>query len=67
MDFDASVDAYIQGLAEKSPTALTLTKSLLYQTDGVSLEKAIEAGAQVNALSRTTADAKKGFAGFVKK
>jgi methylglutaconyl-CoA hydratase len=64
MDFEASVDAYVQGLAEKSPTALTLTKSLLYQTDGASLEKAIEAGAQVNALSRTTEDAKKGFAGF---
>jgi methylglutaconyl-CoA hydratase len=64
MDFGASVDAYVQGLAEKSATALMLMKSLLYQTDGMTLEKAIEAGAQVNALSRTTEDAQKGFAGF---
>jgi methylglutaconyl-CoA hydratase len=67
MDFEASVDAYVQGLVEKSPSALTLTKSLLYQTDGMTLEKAIEAGVQMNALSRTTEDAKKGFAGFSKK
>lgn len=66
-DFEASVDAYVQGLADKSATALTLMKNLLYQTDGMTLEKAIEAGAQVNALSRTTEDAKKGFAGFAKK
>ncbi|MSV34011.1 MAG: enoyl-CoA hydratase/isomerase family protein [Bryobacterales bacterium] len=66
-DFAASVDAYVQGLAEKSATALTLLKNLLYQTDGMTLEKAIEAGAQVNALSRTTEDAKRGFAGFTKK
>jgi methylglutaconyl-CoA hydratase len=67
MDFEASVDAYVQGLAEKSPSALMLMKSLLYQTDGMTLEKAIEAGVQMNALSRTTEDAKKGFAGFLKK
>jgi len=67
MDFEASVQAYLQGLAEKSPTSLSLTKSLLYQTDAMALEKAIEAGVQMNALSRTTEDAKKGFAGFLKK
>jgi len=66
-DFDESVDAYLEGLVEKSPSALTLMKSLLYQTDGMTLEKAIEAGVQMNALSRTTEDAKKGFAGFLKK
>ncbi len=66
-DFEPSVDAYLRGLAEKSSTALTLMKGLLYQTDGMTLERAIEAGAQVNALSRTTKDAKKGFAGFAKK
>ena len=66
MDFAASVDAYVQGLVEKSPSALTLTKMLLYQTDGLTLEKAIEAGVQMNALSRTTDDAKSGFARFLK-
>lgn len=67
VEFEASVDAYVQSLAGKSATALTLTKSLLYQTDGMTLEKAIEAGAQVNAISRTTADAKKGFSQFAKR
>ena len=66
-DFDESVDAYLEGLVEKSRSALTLMKSLLYQTDGMTLEKAIEAGVQMNALSRTTQDAKNGFAAFLKK
>jgi methylglutaconyl-CoA hydratase len=65
-DFEAGVDAYVLGLAEKSASALTLIKSLLQQTDGMTLERAIEAGVQINALSRTTEDAKHGFAGFLK-
>ena len=65
--FEAGVDAYVHGLTEKSVSALTLIKSLLQQTDGMTLEKAIEAGAVMNAVSRTTEDAKKGFAGFRKK
>ena len=65
-NFETSVDAYVQKLAETSGAALTLTKSLLYQTDGMTLEKALEAGAQINAIARTTGDAKKGFARFAK-
>jgi hypothetical protein len=33
----------------------------------MTLEKAIEAGVQMNALARTTEDAKRGFARFEKK
>lgn len=66
-EFEARVDAYVQNLAAKSASALSLTKQLLYHTDGMTLEKAIEAGVQMNALSRSTEDAKKGFAGFLKK
>jgi methylglutaconyl-CoA hydratase len=66
-DFDASVEAYVQGIAEKAASALTLTKNLLYQTDAMALEKAIEAGVHMNALARTTEEAKRGFAGFLKK
>jgi methylglutaconyl-CoA hydratase len=65
--FEAGVEAYVQNLAAKSASALSLTKQLLYHTDGMTLEKAIEAGVQMNALSRTTEDAKRGFAGFGKK
>jgi len=65
--FEARVEEYVQSLAAKSASALSLTKQLLYQTDSMTLEQAIEAGVQMNALSRTTEDAKRGFAGFVKK
>lgn len=66
-EFETGVEAYVQSLAAKSASALSLTKQLLYHTDGMTLEKAIEAGVQMNALSRTTEDAKRGFAGFGKK
>lgn len=65
--FETGVEAYVQNLAAKSASALSLTKQLLNHTDGMTLEKAIEAGVQMNALSRTTEDAKRGFAGFGKK
>ena len=66
-EFEAGVEEYVLNLASKSATSLSLTKRLLYQTDSMPLEKALEAGVQMNALSRTTPDAKQGFAGFLKK
>jgi methylglutaconyl-CoA hydratase len=63
-EFEARVEAYVQNLAAKSASALSLTKDLLYHTDGMTLEKAIEAGVLMNAVSRSTEDAKRGFAGF---
>jgi len=66
-EFATRVEEYVQNLAAKSASALSLTKQLLYHTDGMTIEKAIEAGVQMNALSRTTEDAKRGFAGFGKK
>ena len=64
VEFKARTEAYVQNLAAKSASALTLTKQLLYHTDGMTLEKAIEAGVMMNAVSRSTEDAKRGFAGF---
>ena len=63
-EFEARVEAYVQNLASKSASALSLTKRLLYQTDGMTLEQAIEAGVLMNAVSRSTEDAKRGFAEF---
>lgn len=65
-EFEAQVRIYVQNVAAKSATAMSLTKQLLYHTDGMTLEKAIEAGVLMNALSRTTDDAQRGFAGFLK-
>jgi methylglutaconyl-CoA hydratase len=66
-EFEARVGEYVQNLAAKSASALSLTKQLLYHTDGMTLERAIEAGVHMNALSRTTEDAKRGFAAFLKR
>ena len=63
-EFEARVEAYVRNLASKSASALGLTKQLLYHTDGMTLEKAIEAGVMMNAVSRSTEDAKRGFAEF---
>ena len=63
-EFEARTEAYAQNLASKSASALSLTKQLLYHTDGMTLEKAIEAGVMMNAVSRSTVDAKRGFAEF---
>lgn len=66
-EFEARVEVYVQNLAVKSASALSLTKQLLYQIDGMTLEKAIQAGVIMNAVSRSTEDAKRGFAGFQEK
>lgn len=63
-EFDSRVKGYVQNLASKSVSALSLTKQLLYHTDGITLEKSIEAGVMMNAVSRSTEDAKRGFAEF---
>jgi methylglutaconyl-CoA hydratase len=63
-EFEARVGAYVKNLAATSASALSLTKQLLYHTDGMTLEKAIEAGVMINAVSRSTVDAKRGFADF---
>jgi methylglutaconyl-CoA hydratase len=63
-EFEARVKAYVQNLWSKSASALSLTKQLLYHTDSMTLEKAIEAGVIMNAVSRSTEDAKRGFAEF---
>lgn len=66
-DFDARADAFAAKLAEKSPSAVSLTKDLLYHIDGMTLEAAIHAGLYGNALARMTPDARKGFDQFVGK
>jgi methylglutaconyl-CoA hydratase len=66
-DFDASVDAFTAEFASKSASALALLKNLLHQTDGLPLEKAIEAAVHTNAMARLTEDAQRGFEKFVKK
>lgn len=63
----ASATAYAETLASKSADAIFLTKRMLHQADGMTMEAAMRAGAEMNAISRMTEDAKRGFDGFVKK
>jgi methylglutaconyl-CoA hydratase len=65
--FDANVEEYVEKLAQKSATALALTKRLLHHTDGMNLETAMESGIFVNALARSTEDAQRGIEQFVRK
>lgn len=66
-DFDARVEAFAANLADKSSSAVSLTKDLLYHIDGMTLEAAIHAGLYGNALARMTPDARKGFDQFTGK
>jgi methylglutaconyl-CoA hydratase len=65
--FDAEVEAYTGRLASKPPAALSLTKGLLYQMDGLNFDAALEAGIQGNAIARMTEDCKQGVRRFLDK
>lgn len=65
--FEAEVDSYLNRLAEKSASAISLSKNLLYHMDGMTFESAIESGVHLNAIARTTEDCKRGVERFLKK
>ena len=65
--FDPSVASYVEALAARSASAVSLTKNLLYHIDGMTFDAAIEAGARANALARMTEDARRGIERFAKK
>jgi methylglutaconyl-CoA hydratase len=65
--FEAEVATYARGFEKVSKSAVALTKTLLYQTEGMSFEDAMETGVDVNVIARMTEDCKQGIAGFLKK
>ncbi len=66
-EFEEAVREYVRGLASLSASAVSLTKYLLYQTDGMSFEAAIASGADVNSVARLTDDCRAGIDRFLKK
>jgi methylglutaconyl-CoA hydratase len=66
-DFDSEVESYVAELAQKSASAISLAKSLLYHMDAMTFESALEAGIQLNAITRMTPDCKRGVERFLKK
>ena len=57
--------AYVSELAERSATAMALTKSLLSELDRLGFAEGIERGAQVNADARRTEDCRAGVRKFL--
>ena len=65
--FESDVTGYVNEFSNVSPSAVSLTKKLLYQMDGLSFRDALETGADVNVIARMTADCQKGIARFLKR
>ena len=65
--FAADVNAYAKKFEGLSKQAIALTKTLLYQIDGLAFPEALETGADVNVIARMSEDCQKGIAKFLQK
>ena len=65
--FDDEVDAFVQRFMKTSSSAVALTKQLLYRTDAMSFEDALQFGVDENVIARMSEDCKQGIAQFLKK
>ena len=65
--FQSEVDNYLQKFTQTSKSAVSLTKKLLYQVDGLDFANALETGVDVNVIARMTEDCQQGVARFLKK
>ena len=65
--FDREASAYLEELASRPPGALSLTKRLLYELDGMSLPQALERGAEINAQARMSEECRAGVRRFLEK
>ena len=66
-EFETKTESYVAALAEKSASAVALTKRLLLQIDAIPFDAALAAGIEVNAIARMTGDARKGFEKFTRR
>src|SRR6185295_1001290 len=66
-DFESAVTDYVSGFEKTSKSAVALTKTLLYQMDGMSFGDALQTGVDVNVIARMTEDCQNGIARFLKK
>lgn len=66
-DFEEQAGEVLRVLAEASPSALAFTKQQFYQLDGLAFEEGLRLGADVNAVSRSTADFRAALSTFLKK
>jgi methylglutaconyl-CoA hydratase len=61
------VARYVNEFQTLSRSAVSLTKTLLYQIDGLSFDAALETGADVNVIARLTKDCQERVAKFLSK
>ncbi len=65
--FEKDLTSYVSEFEKMSRSALALTKTLLYQMDGMSFSDALETGADVNVMARLTSDCQERMGRFLKK
>jgi len=65
--FAEDVNQYVGEFEKMSASAIGLTKTLLYQMDGMAFSEALETGADVNVIARLTDDCQQSIAKFLKK
>lgn len=65
--FAQEVPAYLHRFEKTSKSAVSLTKSLLYQIDGLAFIEALETGVDVNVIARMTDDCRQGISRFLNK
>src|SRR5215213_10489653 len=63
--FEADVSLYVSEFEKMSASAIGLTKTLLYQLDGLAFPEALETGADVNVIARLTDDCQQKVAKFL--
>jgi methylglutaconyl-CoA hydratase len=64
-EFHAAALDFARDLANRPPSALALTKRLLYGLDGADFAEGIARGAEVNAIARSTEACREGVRGFL--
>jgi methylglutaconyl-CoA hydratase len=65
--FAEDVNRYVAEFEKMSASAIGLTKTLLYQMDGMGFPEALETGADVNVIARLTDDCQQRIAKFLQK
>ena len=65
--FDVEARAYLEDLASRPPTAVRMTKRLLYDLDELGFEEGMERAARVNAEARATEECRAGVRRFLDK
>lgn len=66
-DFEASVRAFVRELAERAPSSVTLSKTLLYDLDNLDFEEGIARAAQINVAARLTHTCREGVRRFLER